>query len=228
MWDITNAFADAWGLQNNPANWWSAPVDNGWTIPTDNTPTDPKPTDQTPKYEDKDWGYRHTISYQKETIKTLQEQLNALKNAPAKPEFNDETDPDWNKQIEWVAQQKAEQMVQEQLWKLWLDDKLAELKKSEFETEFFGIVDNYKEEFTALWLDNFDRKAIKEVVNNVYDDQKGLTPKQAIILANAEKIWERLNTKTAPAPDNGWEKTQSTTKLSQEQIYDNIFAKAWI
>lgn len=222
-----NAFANAWGLQDNPANW-GTPADNGWTPPADN-PTDQKPVDKTPKYEDnKDSGYRYTISHQKDTIKSLTEQIEALKNAPAKPEFNDETDPDWNKQIEWVAQQKAQQMVQEQLWKLWLDEKLAELKRNKFETEFFGIVDNYKEEFTQLGLDNFDRKAIKEIVDWVYSDQKWLTPKQAIILANADKIWARLNTKTAPVPDNWWDKTQATTKLSQEQIYNNIFEKAWL
>ena len=120
----------------------TAPVATSETIPpSDKGGEKPNTSGDTP--EAKANRFEFTKAREAEKYKKLYEEAIKPKD---KVEFNEETDPDGSKEMDYKIKTESERMVKEQLDKLGLNDKIASIER-EREIENFrkGVLDSEKD-----------------------------------------------------------------------------------
>lgn len=209
----------AWTQENNQTAWQDS---TPWQQNTPNPSNDSKPTSKDPWAE-----MRYQISRAKENeakamqrVKELEEKLKT-----PKPEFNQDTDPDGSKEIEYRAKEIADKSVKEMLEKLWLDDKIAKLEYEKQMDNFYKHIDSVaSEELWKFWI-KLTRDEAVNVMQQI--EEKWFTPLQVAILAK----WTELLAKLKPESMIPWDGQKPDIwwrALTQEEINEKIFREHWM
>jgi len=211
----TNAGWEAWNNQTawqeqNPAN------------PNPANPTD-KPTAKDPQAE-----MRYQISNAKREAKEAKEELARIKeeSGRVKPVFDDETDPDWKKEIEYTAEQRAEQKALEILKKSWLQEKLESIETERYIDNVYNkVAESHSSEFEKYWISKVSRDEVVATMRQI--DEQGLTPTQIAMLAKHSEIQAKMK----PSAFTPWVGTKSNTwdrPETQAEVNANIYKKFWV
>lgn len=207
----------------------TAPVDTSTSTPaTDPSTTDVKDTPATKS--DTDAANRYAISRAREAeAAKWQKKYDDLvaQGKAKKPDFNDETDPDGSKEVEYLAEQKAEAALNRKLEELGLTDKIENIQRERQQDEFFKKVDTASESFKALGIE-VNKDAIKQSLLTL--ETQGVTPEQLILLAHGKELLAKMT--PAPqgfTPGKGQPaQQQREAPKSNSEIFDRIYAEEGI
>lgn len=218
--DWANATADqTWADVNTTT------TQTDWTTNTDGQ-TSSNQTDWT-KAKD-DWAsMRYQISRAKEEAKQYKAELEKMRQAmnEKKPEFNQETDPDGSKEIEYRAQQIAKAEIERTLKEAWINETLQKIQYEKEMDEFTRHVDSVASETLGKFWIKLSRDEVVSTMQQL--DEKGISPLQIALLAKAQDVISKMKPDAIVpwewAKANAWDRA-----LTQDEINANIYKQFWV
>ena len=197
----------------------NVPADNAPATPAE--PTNPNPTEKSKEAES---AQRYAIMRERQAREQAERRVAELeaKSKEKAPEFTDENDPDGLNQMEYLAAKKAEELFDKRLKELGLDSKVEEIRMARAQDEFFEHVKSASSEFGHLQLD-VSKEAVKSALERF--ETKGITARELVILANAEKFASSAAPKMQ-APGEGSKTPPPDAKpTTNQEVYDGIFKR---
>jgi hypothetical protein len=188
------------------------------------TPTPKIETKEVSK--DKDSAIRYQISRERERRIEAEKKLAELlaKSKEQQPKFDEVTDPDWTKEIDYKIQKWIDDWVLNALDKLWVKETLTQLQYEREQEKFFEVVEQSTSKFKDLWIDTPSKEELIKTLDVI--DKKGITPEQLIAITKLDSILSSIKKPTFTPWD--WGKPNVERPLTQEEINANIYKKHWV
>lgn len=181
-----------------------------------------KKEDSSKKKDPEAW-MRYQISREREKRVDAENKLKELleRSKEKVPEFNDDNDPNWNKEIEYKIQKQVDERLKESLENLWVKDALQALQYEREQEKFYKLIENSSSKYKELGIEIPTKEETMKMLDTI--DKKGITHEQLIAITKLESILSKIKPWSF-TPGTGW-KPKAERTLTQEEVNANIFKK---
>lgn len=139
--------------------------------PVVSAPVDQAPPAKAEPAKDPNAGTRYQISRERSEKERIAKEFDDYKakmnQAPIK--FDATVDPDGTKEIEHLAERKAQETFQKMMKESGIEDKFSALQYEKAQNEFFSVVESEFDEFKKFGIDAPSRQEMTQVLNMIAD-----------------------------------------------------------
>lgn len=187
-------------------------------------PADGQPPEPSAPKHDPQAAQRYAMMQERKARQEAEKRASELeaKLAEKPPVFDETTDPDGTKQIEYLAGKKAEEMLKQKLSELGIENKLDEIERARLQDEFFGHVTEAAKEFSHLGIE-ISKDEVKAALDRF--ETNGITAQELVVLAKLGDI-VKATRPSMPAPGEGAKAPlPSDAPKTNEQVMNGILAR---
>ena len=137
----------------------------------ESAPVDQAPQAKAEPAKDPNAGTRYQISRERSEKERIQKEFEDYKvrQSQAPVRFDSTVDPDGTKEIEHLAERKAQETFQKMMKESGIEDKFSALQYEKAQNEFFSVVESEFDEFKKFGIDAPSRQEMTQVLNMIAD-----------------------------------------------------------